>query len=1249
MCEIRNSSLLGKITVFFIICCCCLPAHAKYGGGTGEPNKPYLIYTAGQMNAIGADSNDWDKHFKLMADIDLSAYTGESFNIIGYYVKYNDNKPFTGVFDGNEHTISNFTYDSNNTFVTGLFRYVSDPNAEIRNLGLINPNVDARTKNGIGSLVGWLHNGTISACYAVGGSILGRYRIGGLVGMNYGTITNCYSSSSVMGNKYVGGFVGESFRGTITNCYSTGSVSGNYQVGGLLGRNDGTISNSYSTADVTGDDNVGGLTGYNHDKITYCYSTGTVFGNWDVGGLVGSNYGSFLGCFWDIQTSGQTTSTGGKGKTTDQMKDLNTFLYWGVCGNQGVWTIDDGIDYPRLATQNLPGALIVTSEPVYGGGSGNQADPYQIWTAEQLNKIGLIPCHWDKHFMLMADIDLSGFTGSEFNIIAIDYYNPFSSVFEGNGHTISNFTYTSTSRNNTGLFGYVCGPGAEIKNLGLIGTNVYVETGDDVGSLVGQLDLGTISNCYVEGGSVAGDQTVGGLVGNNNGKITNCYVMGSVFGNYHVGALVGYNENSIIDCYTSGNVTGGDNSSYIGGLCGKSAGPHHGTGLSRIQNCFSKATVTGNESVGGLIGHNGRTVAGCYSTGSVIGRDDYSWRIGGLIGRNGGHGSIINSYSIGSVVGDEHVGGLVGDNEGTVVASYWDIETSGNTTSNGGTGLTTGEMQMASTFVCWGYEPVWTIDDGVDYPRLVWENKPGDLITVPSDLYGGGTGEPEDPYLIYTAEQLNMIGLYSCYWKKDFKLMEDIDLGEFTGTSVNIIGNGYHSPFSGVFDGNGRKIFNFKYTSTSVDDIGFFGFVSGVIKDLELIEPNVDAGTGHYVGSLVGWLYNGTLTNCIVEGGSVEGDSHVGGLVGCNYHGTISKCYSTAGVSAVQWVSGLVGYNNHGTITDCYSSGTVSGDFYVGGLIGRNRYGPIAKCYTAGSVIGNIYVGGLVGEGYRGAITDSYSTCIVSGDQHVGGLVGLKNRGTITNCYSKGSVTGTANVGGLVGRKWKAEVNNSFWDIETSGQDWSDGGTGLPTDQMQMAGTFTDAGWDFVGVTFNGIEDIWFIPRQDYPHLWWEGMQVSMKLAPRTLNCRSQGNWVKAHLTLPQGLTVADVDSNRPALLHSFGLESDTMYVFVNKNERVQIEATFERQAVCSLAGNWPDALTVAGFLADGNIFLGSSSIRIKHPGLKVIEELAWYWLNEDCVPPDFCNGIDMNRDSLVNLLDYALLMKINVEFVADE
>jgi hypothetical protein len=80
-------------------------AQAEYGGGNGTAEDPYLIYTPEQMNTIGTEPNDWDKHFKLMADIDLSRYRGTDFNIIGTGFL----PAFSGVFDGDGHTISNFT------------------------------------------------------------------------------------------------------------------------------------------------------------------------------------------------------------------------------------------------------------------------------------------------------------------------------------------------------------------------------------------------------------------------------------------------------------------------------------------------------------------------------------------------------------------------------------------------------------------------------------------------------------------------------------------------------------------------------------------------------------------------------------------------------------------------------------------------------------------------------------------------------------------------------------------------------------------------------------------------------------------------------------------------------------------------------------------------------------------------------------------------------------------------------------
>ncbi|MBA7698356.1 hypothetical protein ES703_107033 [subsurface metagenome] len=285
--------------------------------------------------------------------------------------------------------------------------------------------------------------------------------------------------------------------------------------------------------------------------------------------------------------------------------------------------------------------------------------------------------------------------------------------------------------------------------------------------------------------------------------------------------------------------------------------------------------------------------------------------------------------------------------------------------------------------------------------------------------------------------------------------MADIDLSGYRGDAFNIIGIDSYNAFTGVFDGNGHTISNFSYTSTYRDNIGLFGYVddpNAQIKDLGLIDPNVDAGKRWYVGSLVGYLRDGTITNCYAGGGSVAGDSRVGGLVGHNYSGTITNCYATGSVSGGGYVGGLVGYNS-GTITDCYSTASVTGNG-VGGLVGSN-YATITSCYSTGSVSGS-HSGGLVGANDWGTISNSYSTASVSGYRCVGGLVGDNCR-TVSNCYATGSVAGTYDcVGGLVGiNRRGGRVFASFWDIETSSQTASSGGgTGKTTAEMQTESTF---------------------------------------------------------------------------------------------------------------------------------------------------------------------------------------------------
>lgn len=404
------------------------------------------------------------------------------------------------------------------------------------------------------------------------------------------------------------------------------------------------------------------------------------------------------------------------------------------------------------------------------------------------------------------------------------------------------------------------------------------------------------------------------------------------------------------------------------------------------------------------------------------------------------------------------------------------------------------------------------------------------LLSTPAQAkYGGGTGEPNDPYLIYDANQMNAIGANTNDWDKHFKLMANIDLSGYTGADFNIIGSGWDEPFTGVFDGNGYKIYNFSYGPLAYDDyVGIFGMVYGAnaeIKNLGLINPSIDVGA-FMTGGLAGRLVQGTITDCYVEGGSVIGDGYVGALAGGSgfVNATISNCYAKTSVSGDWPVGGLVGMNN-GTVSDCYATGNVVGNDRTGGLVGaneelalvshsyasgiiqgaddagglvgRNWGGTISNCYATGNVSGDNETGGLVGQnsganGYTATISNSYAVGDVTGYYNAGGLVGWNvgflDPAEITNCYSVGAVSGDTSIGGLIGGNMSGSVVDSFWDKTTSGQSSSAGGTGKITSEMQTESTFTNAGWDFVDETDNGIRDIWRLCNEgaEYPQLNWQ-------------------------------------------------------------------------------------------------------------------------------------------------------------------
>jgi len=611
---LRNSKIWIVIFILITVSFFSFPAHAKYGGGTGEPNDPYLIYTAEHLNTIGAEPNDWDKHFKLMSDIDLLGmiYDGaliapDKSNVEPGF----QGTAFIGLFNGNGLSIFGLTIEG--AGYLGLFGQL-EAEAEVKNLSVEDVNIIGLGDH-IGGLAGFnASNSIVLNCHATG-NVSGKNQVAGLVGDNSGVILNCDSEvnangdfdvGSLVGRNYkglilkcnakgnvsrsrnVGGLVGSNVYGKIMYCHATGSVvSDDRPSGGLLGYNDGQVFGCYATGIVTGSKDVGGLVGmvggnvYSDNEIRNCYASGDVNGinrigglvgwNWgtisnsysvgevkpldddnddvnDIGGLLGKQDGTCYNSFWDIETSGQEWSACGTGLPTDKMKDPNTYLDagWDFVGEMengahDIWRMPDKGDYPE----------IVILDQLQG--TGTPEEPYLLSNAMELRAMN--QCNPYAHYRLVTSIDLYDI---RWKTAVIPW---FAGTFEGNGLAISGITIEGAGY--LGLFGRL-DTGAEVKNLSIIDVNI-VGFGNYVGGLVGE-NNGDITQCYSTG-VISGIESIGGLVGSNaqSGIVANSYNTSEVNGNWHFGGLVGSNGGVVIHCYSNGPVNGiGD----IGGLVG---------------------------------------------------------------------------------------------------------------------------------------------------------------------------------------------------------------------------------------------------------------------------------------------------------------------------------------------------------------------------------------------------------------------------------------------------------------------------------------------------------------------------------------------------------------------------------------------------------------------------------------------------------------------------------------------------------
>ena len=211
--------------------------------------------------------------------------------------------PYTGIFEGQNHTISGLYFNQEDSYNVGLF---SRNNGKIANAGILDSYFYGTSK--VGGVCGNNYTGTITNCYNTG-SVSGIGTAGGVSGYNdNGSITNCYNTGNVSGSSgFVGGVSGCNSKGTIINSYNAGSVSGLEFVGGVSGDNSkGTITNCYNIGSVSGSEGyVGGVNGYNNGgNITNSYNAGSVSGTErHVGGVSGDNDGGTITNCYNIGSS----------------------------------------------------------------------------------------------------------------------------------------------------------------------------------------------------------------------------------------------------------------------------------------------------------------------------------------------------------------------------------------------------------------------------------------------------------------------------------------------------------------------------------------------------------------------------------------------------------------------------------------------------------------------------------------------------------------------------------------------------------------------------------------------------------------------------------------------------------------------------------------------------------------------------------------------------------------------------------
>ena len=681
-----------------------------FAGGDGSENNPYQISTtanllnlANLINLSTTYSQYYNKHYILTNNL---SFNGNIFVPIG-----KNNKKFSGVFDGNNYTLSDITINFND--YSGIFA-IND--GVIKNLTITNINV--KGENYVGAIAG-VNNGTIDNITIKNTNedvVEGNSYVGGISGSNNGKILNCYSNVKTSGKNNVGGITGfiHNTNASVMHCINTNNIKATNYAGGIVGyMHAGLVKSCVNLGDINSK-YAGGIAGYCFGgNIEICANNSTIYGNDYVGGLVGyiesnalvknsynvgsvlsylnkglicSNNGNFENCYYNktdlnINAINSIEDSYGQPKGMLLCSDSgfseifnNSFTSATLEDGSLAWSFQSPIQdkwfYP------LPTKLKSKLIPIFYETDYIKTTLYYPTDTETNTSKTLILKNGYPTYKLITEYKeilgiannnqiLSWFTNQDKTTATTEVnstylWAEFTNAFEGEGS--ATLPFVINNENELKLL-------SDLINSKI--TNPYYSTKTYIINQNINLNnenftpIGLYEDLPFSGTILGNNKTISGinisLPYNNyvglfgtikNANIKNLYIDNSyIYANSGTGTLVGYAENSNIEnCQIKNSevVCANEN---CGGIAGK-------TLQTNIANCLiTNSYINAFESVGGVVGimFKNSAVSSCVSDCTVFGNN----QVGGIVGASS-ESIIENCANFGDIEGNSYVGGIAG-------------------------------------------------------------------------------------------------------------------------------------------------------------------------------------------------------------------------------------------------------------------------------------------------------------------------------------------------------------------------------------------------------------------------------------------------------------------------------------------------------------------------------------------------------------------------------------------------------------